>query len=553
MHENIWQLVGPYLDSILPHYSDTLKRTVPAFLSLDPIKPEWITRPEATPMPTSLANALTLGNNIAINDTADREELSHGDDNAAISQSELSNIQDKAKLWSLITGNELRDYPKNRAWLQSGRDRQTAIWTRYAAGANPWTSLNDSAFTVALRCRLLLPVITTAGVNQVKCRRCKSVLDPLNATYHALECASRTDQITRRHNAIRDILFDFLQRILPVRDVEKEVPIAAEIAGKPDKRADITVKIDRHTFWVDITAGTPTSQAALAAGSAEKPGMAARLLGEAKEKDYRKSFHRGTVSANMIPFAVEATGRLGLAAKKFIEKVCKLEGALHIRDRNIKAERLFFLRRLNCAVHQFNDIILSSVEKDFERCMIPTAATIPQHYSPSSPDANNRAPQNRDITSLRINLNEEPQPQPRLRNIVSFGPQPTTTPPISAYAPQQPEHQLSSARLLCYMRHCNSTSTYNCNQCFGVFCQKHEDANDHHCDDTLGHVIHWKEISRGNEASISQLDHDLPTQSSPSMDFYTGPRHSSTSSSSAWGANGSSNGRGGPLSRRGRG
>jgi hypothetical protein len=315
---------------------------------------------------------------------------------------------------------------------------------------------------------------------------------------------------------------------LPARDVHKEVSLAAEIQGKPDKRADITVKIGNQTFWIDITAGTPTSQRALQKGSDYKPGMAARILSEEKERDYRKSFLINTVRANLIPFAVEATGRLGRSAKKFIEKVCRLEGSLHVRDRNMKVERLYFLRRLNWAVHHYNALIFDSIERDFENCTIPTPATAPYvppsthispgHTSPPLPaeethDAPN-AEDTRDATNTEDthdthnaeDTHDAPNADTYRNALPDF---------------QPPEHQPQPARAVCFIRFCDQESIYSCNQCFGRFCRTHESSGDHHCDDFLGNVRFWKDNLGGhaNGASMSQLDQDLPTQSSP-QDLY---------------------------------
>jgi hypothetical protein len=258
VHENIWKLVGPHTDVVLQHYNDTLKRIVPTFLSLDPTNPAIIDRPETTPMPDSLRLTINQAEEAALQEVTDADDpIPESPPPNPVSQSELTNIQDKARFLALF--NDLNNFPKHRAWLQSGRDRNTAIWTRYTIGNNPWATLSSEAFTTAFRCRLLMPLLTTAGVSHIKCKRCKTILIPDDATYHAIECASRTDLITKRHNALRDIVYDFLIRTLPARDVHKEVSLAAEIQGKPDKRADITVRIGNQTFWIDITAGTPKS------------------------------------------------------------------------------------------------------------------------------------------------------------------------------------------------------------------------------------------------------------------------------------------------------
>ena len=58
-----------------------------------------------------------------------------------------------------------------------------------------------------------MPLLTTAGAKGA------NNLMTDDATYHAIECASRTDLITKHHNAIIDIVYDFLIRKLPARGV----------------------------------------------------------------------------------------------------------------------------------------------------------------------------------------------------------------------------------------------------------------------------------------------------------------------------------------------
>ena len=267
-------------------------------------------------------------------------------------QKHLSSICDKANFIQLL--DQLKDKPKDLAWLQSGRAKYTATWLRHVSCSNARTSLDPTSFQCALRCRLLLPVSTLKGQHEIKCGHCTKVMPAEESKYHALECTIRNPLVTERHNCIRDIIFDFLGRVLPAADVGREVQLKSEKANRPDKRTDLTVTINGLTQWIDVTVGTPTSQMALAGGSAQTPGRAARLLAESKDKEYLKSFSADTVSSHLVPFAVESTGRLGNTARSFVDKICRIRGVLYARDQQLRNERLYFMRRLSTAIQHWN-------------------------------------------------------------------------------------------------------------------------------------------------------------------------------------------------------
>jgi len=85
------------------------------------------------------------------------------------------------------------------------------------------------------------------------------------------------------------------------------------------RRPDLKVERNGITTFIDVVIATPTSQAALAgpSGSHVQPLVAARLAEERKLRDYEGQ----TEAQEVIPFAMEVTGRYGRAATEYLGKL----------------------------------------------------------------------------------------------------------------------------------------------------------------------------------------------------------------------------------------
>ena len=85
------------------------------------------------------------------------------------------------------------------------------------------------------------------------------------------------------------------------------------------RRPDIKVERNGVTTFIDVVIATPTSQAAMAgpAGSHVQPLVATRLAEERKFRDYE-----GEAEAQeVIPFAMEVTGRYGRCATEYLGRL----------------------------------------------------------------------------------------------------------------------------------------------------------------------------------------------------------------------------------------
>jgi hypothetical protein len=115
---------------------------------------------------------------------------------------------------------------------------------------------------------------------------------------------------------VRDILARFVKRVHPGADV------VVEPARQPGtRRPDILVTLENGTrYAIDVSIVDPAAQSHIAGGdlsSLQVAGGAAKQAEMSKVAAYRGTDYAGT----LVPFIVEATGRLGPKASKFLETI----------------------------------------------------------------------------------------------------------------------------------------------------------------------------------------------------------------------------------------
>jgi hypothetical protein len=173
-------------------------------------------------------------------------------------------------------------------------------------------------FEEAIRLRLLLPpIVDDLEMNPRKCRcghRCT-----LAKPFHLLDCVLSGFYIKERHNKIRDLLQEFIKSCLPEGSVvDKEVSF--QVTTATVITADLQYEVDNNIHYIDVTVANPASQSYLNLGSAVSADVAS------KRKEQEKIRHYGVLgnavqTGRFIPFAVEATGRLGPAAVQFLQRM----------------------------------------------------------------------------------------------------------------------------------------------------------------------------------------------------------------------------------------
>ena len=213
----------------------------------------------------------------------------------------------------------LDDRPHSKAWFNSGSSTGCGHWLQAEITADSRSRLRPSHFVTCLRQRLLLPNSNHLSANiQVSCQ-CRADLtdDAADPSLHCLSCSSLAPLWLERHNEMRDALFDFLKHILPPdrRHLSKEV--ALESNGMNTRRTDILARIGPEVYYIDVSVVDPTRTRF----HNQPAGTAAKSREREKIRHILRGVGDSIFESQVLPFVIEATGRLGGMARAFIDKL----------------------------------------------------------------------------------------------------------------------------------------------------------------------------------------------------------------------------------------
>jgi hypothetical protein len=216
------------------------------------------------------------------------------------------------------------------AWFVSSQYKNSGRWL---AGRNnifygKFGLLGDD-FLEALRLRLLLPPILDDDL-ELNPRKCScGHICSATRPFHLLDCVYSKAFITGRHNKIRDLLFQFVKDCLPEGSViQKEIPF--QVTTTTMITADIQYETDNNINYIDVSVANPASQSYLNLGSATTADVASKHREQSKTRHY-EVLGNAVQTGRFIPFALEATGRLGPAAVRFIERMAGIRHDLKNR------------------------------------------------------------------------------------------------------------------------------------------------------------------------------------------------------------------------------
>ena len=159
------------------------------------------------------------------------------------------------------------------------------------------------------------------------CGGCQREYTLLTEPFHGMSCPGTKGFRTKRHNEIRDLLFRLIKKRYPLLTnvMLKLEDNVGSFADGHMIRADITWQIEAEKVIVDlvcIDVGCvqyikPPTRSYL---SSERAALHAEKV---KRDHYAKVVVPARLSANsVIPFVVEASGRLGPAALGFVNRIC---------------------------------------------------------------------------------------------------------------------------------------------------------------------------------------------------------------------------------------
>jgi hypothetical protein len=185
------------------------------------------------------------------------------------------------------------------------------------------------------------------------CTSCSAALrgdGTRDSRYHCLNCVRMAPERTRRHDAVRDAVFKSLQRIFGTNAAQLE-PVLPSAS-----RGDIRLMTGETVHILDVSVVNPACDKHIAAGSDTSGSRAADAKARAKRLKYQRELTAMGLQPNaLVPFVVEATGRLGTDAEDFITKLATLGGARDTVD--ITSTVKFLKDRIRSCVLRHNGIM----------------------------------------------------------------------------------------------------------------------------------------------------------------------------------------------------
>ena len=217
--------------------------------------------------------------------------------------------------------------------LQAKQDRAALAWWRscsykhsavlFLQASLSYRFLPVAAFRGQLARRLLLPQQLPSG-ERLACNLCTAATD-LDPRFHHLTCLDAGAQSlrTRRHTAVQYSLLRLLTRLFGT----EAVGLAPEV--QEGTKADISLQPHgaASPLFIDISVTSPTTDLALRHHSDVQPDVAASLAEDRKREHYRAALAaRNLRESCLVPFVLEASGRCGPAAVKFLDSLVSMAG-----------------------------------------------------------------------------------------------------------------------------------------------------------------------------------------------------------------------------------
>lgn len=240
-----------------------------------------------------------------------------------------------------------------QAWLRSSAYRGSGRWL---AGINhnmqgSLQFIDDDRFRTALRLRVLIePATVPDGV----CPLCSATgANPL----HLLDCMSSQWFWTTRHNEVCDLLGKFIRASTgkdPQYEFEPRAGVRADILYKPEG--------DGNPIMIDVTIANP------AANSYQHllPHLQEDAVARRREEEKAQAYQEFSSNYGILPFVIEATGRFGPSALKWLQEFPappKIKSKL--RD------------QIRSKIWQFNTSQILTLEKNLKNCSLnPTINSI---------------------------------------------------------------------------------------------------------------------------------------------------------------------------------
>jgi Reverse transcriptase (RNA-dependent DNA polymerase) len=139
---------------------------------------------------------------------------------------------------------------------------------------------------------------------------------------HPLRCPLFGGRMSKRHTLVKHALYSLLRNLFPTFTIAQEVVVGTNPSTGSDVVADIVVRDERgnDVHVIDVAVVTPAAHEYTDPpyrSDLHKDAAAVRM-----EIRKRQTYAAHVPAPKIVPFIVEATGRLGPTAKEFLQRVC---------------------------------------------------------------------------------------------------------------------------------------------------------------------------------------------------------------------------------------
>jgi len=244
------------------------------------------------------------------------------------------------------------DYSGSGKWLLSG-----------TAGSFYYGHLRfqGEEFRNALRLRCMVnPVPVQPSVAHLPSCACGTVEKPVfldEEPYHALDCQQGcvNKALTCRHHRVRDVLADVLVNYCGIdkNHVHREATVGRENGpAHLRRRADLVVNLPgvRDNVLIDVAVVNPAARTYIEKGRSHmRQGGASTCRANEKIDYYRRA------GLTVVPFVVEASGRLGYHATAFVKHVAEIT---HVNWRSLRTR---FIQAAGIGIQRANGSAASAI------------------------------------------------------------------------------------------------------------------------------------------------------------------------------------------------
>ena len=255
-----------------------------------------------------------------------------------------------------------RGFFSKAAYILSSATSSTA-YLGSATGLEHDAYFGPAEFRCAGRCTLGYGPVNAEEGQKKTCGACRKVINLLNDPFHGMSCTGTKGFRTKRHNDIRDLLLKLIKKRYPnltndTLKLEEYVGFDAEDVGF---KADITWQCEAEKVIVDLMCidvgcasyTKPPTRSYLAVENA------ARYAEGIKRLHYKRVIRPVKLNDNsVIPFIIEASGRLGPAALGFVNRICGTQTYMKsnfLRDISMITAR-YMGRMLKATRDQYHDV-----------------------------------------------------------------------------------------------------------------------------------------------------------------------------------------------------